>query len=107
MSHSDTNSGLFCDLTTLEAIERQRRCELADAVERAARKPSELPNGYALVLDAHEITIATVTEWMALEKRCCPFLNFQVRTDSLLETLTVELTGADGVKEFLRAEVAR
>jgi hypothetical protein len=107
VSHSDANSGFFCDLTTLQAIERQRRCELANAVGRATRKRIELPNGYALELDAHKITIAAVTEWMALEKRCCPFLNFQVLTDSLSEALTVELTGADGVKEFLRAELTR
>jgi hypothetical protein len=102
MSHSDANSGFFCDLTALHAIGRQRRRELAEAVGRAARKRTELPNGYAL--DAHKITIAAASEWIALEKRCCPFLKFQVRADSLSETLTVELTGADGVKEFLRAE---
>ena len=55
----------------------------------------------------HEITIAMVSEWIALEKRCCPFLKFQLRADALLETLTVDLTGADGVKEFLRTEFTR
>ena len=104
MSHSDANSGFFCDLTALDAIERQRRRELAEAVGRAARKRTELPNGYALALDAHKITIAAVSEWIALEKRCCPFVKLQVRTDSLLETLTLDLTGADGVKEFLRTQ---
>ena len=51
MSHSDANSSFFCDLTALDAIERQRRRELAEAVGRAARKRTELPNGYALALD--------------------------------------------------------
>lgn len=86
-------------------MERQRRRELAATVGCAVRKRTELSNGYALTLDAQKITGAVVNEWITLEQRCCPFLNFQVRASD--QTLTVELTGSAGVKEFLRTELSR
>ena len=67
---------------------------------------TELSNGYAFTLDARKITPGVVSEWIALEKRCCPFLNFHADSASD-QVLTVELTGAAGVKEFLRAEFSR
>jgi hypothetical protein len=108
MSEGSTSSVFFCDLAALSAIEQQRRRELAESVVRAAKGRSELSNGYAITLDARKITVAALSEWVALESRCCPFLSFEVRTDSLSEqAMMLELTGADGVKEFLRAEFSR
>jgi hypothetical protein len=108
MSEGSANSGFFCDLAALGAIERQRRHELAAVMARAIQKPTELSNGYALTLDARKITAATLDEWIGLEQRCCPFLNFKVRTSPLSDQLlTFEVTGADGVKEFLRAQFSR
>jgi hypothetical protein len=107
VSSCDSSSGFFCDLTALNESERQCRSGLAKAVEQAARARTELSNGYAVVLDASKITVDAVNQWIALERRCCPFLQFATHADSLAEALIVELTGTPGVKEFLRAEFMR
>ena len=83
MSEGSTNSSFFCDLAALTAMEQERRRELAESVVRAATGRTELSNGYAIALDARKITAAAMSEWTALEKRCCPFLSFEVRTESL------------------------
>jgi hypothetical protein len=105
MSTDATNSNLFCDLDALSVAERQRRHELAAAVARAVRKITEMNDGYAVTIDARKITVGAIDEWIALEKRCCAFLNFRV--NSAEQALTVEMTGEAGVKEFLRAEFSR
>lgn len=105
---ANSNSGFFCDLAALSAVEQQRRHELAAAVSRAVQRLTELSNGYALALDARKISAIALNEWISLERRCCPFLTFHVPTESSSEqVLRFEVTGADGVKEFLRAQFSR
>ncbi len=107
MSEANNSSAFFCNLDALSASERQRRCELAAAVGHAVRKRIELSDGYALTLDPKKISEAALNEWSALEKRCCPFLKFLVRANSAEQELMLEVIGAEGVKEFLRAEFSR
>ena len=45
-----------------------------------------------------------LAEWISLERRCCPFLEFALewkRDDSV----SVRLTGEAGVKQFIAAEM--
>ena len=102
MSEHAMGSTFFCNLGALSMEEQQRRRELASAVSRAMQRRLELSNGYALMLDAQKIDLDALNEWSALEKRCCPFLNFQVFKHTPGQGLTLELTGTRGVKEFLR-----
>jgi hypothetical protein len=106
-SKAAKGSPFFCDLAALAPNERERRRELVTAVAKALRARLELPSGYALSFDQSKIDLDTLNEWSALERRCCRFLNFQVRADSRGTELILELTGSEGIKEFLCAEFSR
>ena len=45
-----------------------------------------------------------IAEFVLLERRCCPFLNFQISLKEGYDAITVCLSGRDGVKGFLAAE---
>jgi hypothetical protein len=46
------------------------------------------------------VSLAGVAEWIALERRCCPFFRFQLDVEGETGPVWLRLTGA-GVKEFL------
>lgn len=94
---------IACDLTALDAHEREHRSALAKKVHAAIVGRRELPNGYALKLDRQKVSRSDIEAWTALESKCCPFLNFAIlRLDGVL---WLHLTGGAGVKEFLKYEM--
>jgi hypothetical protein len=103
MGERESQPILACDLTALDAHERERRSALANKVHAAAIGRRELPNGYALKLDRQKVSESDIEAWTALEGKCCPFLNFAiVPIDGVL---WLRLTGGAGVKEFLKGEI--
>lgn len=46
-----------------------------------------------------------VVRFVASERRCCPFLNFSLEVPSERGPLWLRLTGPEGVKDFIRAEL--
>jgi hypothetical protein len=55
-----------------------------------------------LRFDAARLDLAALGEWIALERRCCPFLYFRLDLEPADKT-ALALTGGQGVKEILRA----
>jgi hypothetical protein len=52
-----------------------------------------------------DATLARVAEWIALERRCCPFFEFTVSMGGSDPSIRVALTGGPEVKRFLAAEL--
>jgi hypothetical protein len=96
---------IACDLNALNPEERDRRQMLLGTVARAISGRRELGNGFELRLDEAELNLAALAEWIALERRCCPFLHFRLEIEPAGKT-ALALTGGPGVKEFLRAEMS-
>ena len=44
-----------------------------------------------------------LAEWVTLEQRCCPFLDFSLETGR--DGVMLRLTGPEGTPEFLREEL--
>lgn len=95
---------LACLPHVLDKAERQRQQELLESVHAVRVETRELPNGFAFRLPAEAQVFRDAAEWVSLERRCCPFLEFSLewRRD---DTVWVHLTGGPGVKDFLRAEL--
>ena len=95
---------LACLPNALDKAERQRQHELLESVQALRVETRELPNGFAFRLPAEAQVFRDAAEWVSLERRCCPFLEFTLewRRD---ETVWVHLTGGPGVKDFLEAEL--
>ena len=107
---------LACRLDALSPVQRARHQKLTGLLERAVTGTRELPDGWELTLDlsrlpvdAHgdPVCVVEIAEWMDLEARCCPFLDFGlgIRGRSA-GFLSLALTGGPGVKEFLKMEFA-
>ena len=105
---------LVCRLEALSPSERERHQRLTEALPRAVTETSELPAGYALTLDlsrlpadgkGHPFCVVEVAEWVDLESRCCPFLDFEISLRDKGRRVTLRLTGGPDVKTFLREEL--
>jgi hypothetical protein len=93
-----------CDTT---AIPPERRGGHHALIRRlmteAAEEISELPDGLAFRFPAEEYD--AVTEFVGLERLCCPFLTFVLEVSLDRGPLRLRLTGPEGVKGFIRAEL--
>ena len=98
----NSSDPIACNLSALTESERERRAELARSLRAAARRVDELPDGYGVVLDSTSPIIGELETLLALEARCCPFLQFEQCARS--GEVVLRVTGREGVKDFLRAE---
>ena len=96
---------IACNLATLNHTERERLSVLLDKLTTGAVNRRELPNGYAYEIQSAKVGFQELAEWVSLESRCCPFLNF--RLDVAGGAVRLQLTGASGVKQFIQAEMRR
>lgn len=95
---------LACRAFALDRAQRARQGELLAEVRAAAREVKDRQDGLAFRLAADAALFTKAAEWIALERKCCPFLDFAIewRRD---DTVWVTVTGPAGVKAFLNAEM--
>src|SRR5207253_10886724 len=103
-----------CRLDALSPAERERHQRLGEMMHRAVTDTAELPTGYAMTLDLSRlpvdakglsVCVVEVAEWVDLESRCCPFLDFEISLRDKGRHVTLRLTGGQNVKTFLRVEL--
>jgi hypothetical protein len=93
-----------CDMTAIPAAQRgAHHALIRRLVAEALEEVQELPNGLALRFPADEYE--PVTEFVGRERLCCPFLGFTLEVGPERGPITLKLTGAEGVKDFIRAEL--
>ena len=93
---------LACNIQAISGAERPRYNELVSRLRAAIRTRNELPDGYHYSLDSAEITLPELSEWLALERLCCPFLIFTLEGAGQAVRLTMR--GPNGAKAILRGE---
>jgi hypothetical protein len=96
-------SPFVCNLKALTTAERTEHKALTARVLAAVTDTHELSNGYTFGLH-EDVSLADLTKWVDFERRCCPFFDFQLTWARENGPVTLQLTGRDGVKEFIRAE---
>jgi hypothetical protein len=96
---------IACQLGVFSADERHRYQTLRGQVEAAVTGIEELENGYVLDLPGDDATLTQVADWIALERRCCPFFEFTVAIGGSEAPLRVALTGSAEAKRFLETEL--
>jgi hypothetical protein len=106
MSKPDTDSIAFaCDMTALNAHERQRYAQVREQLQKSVEEIREVDHGYAFRHSAEASTLVMLAEFISLESRCCPFLGFTLEVVPQHGPAWLTMTGPEGVKEFLRAEL--
>ena len=102
--NSDGEAPFACSLTALSAAERQHHKELSAELHAAVKEIRELPKGYGFRLSGERRSLAMLSEWVSLERLCCPFFTFQIEAGSEAQPIWLQMTGREGVKEFMQSE---
>lgn len=95
---------IACTPEALEATQRARQKTLLAVIQEKIQTTEELSHGYALKLPTDHATFLEAAEWVGLERKCCAFVEFSLEW-RLDDTFWVKLTGHEGVKEVLAAEM--
>ena len=96
------SSILACNIQAISGAQRPRYDDLVSRLRTAMRDRKELPDGYRYSFDSAKITLPEVSEWISLERLCCPFLIFQI--EGAGELSHVSMRGPEGAKAILQQE---
>lgn len=91
-----------CDMTAIPVAERAAHHAVTRHVIAAATI-REAPDGFIFELPADEYDV--VVRFVAKERLCCPFLTFVVTVRAEQSQLELRISGPNGAKEFIRAEL--
>src|SRR5215216_407594 len=104
--NTQTQSPLACDMTAIAPDQRPKHLATSRELFSQIRESRELSNGYEFRLAEGPDLISKLAEFVSLEKLCCPFLNFVIEIEAEGGPVWLRLTGRDGVKAFIREEIA-
>ncbi len=99
------SSPFRCDMSAIEPTQRKQHIATTVAVFRAVEEIHELPDGYAFRLPNDTTMLSQTAEFIMREKLCCPFFGFNVKVEPEGGPLWLCLTGAEGIKHFIHAEI--
>lgn len=89
----------------MDKEQRKRHRVLATDLIPRHLEIEELPDGYALRFPNDRALFTGLSELASLERLCCPFLTITLELQRDQGPTWLKLTGEDGVKNFLRAEL--
>ena len=103
--NAQTNHDLpiACDLTVLEPAVRATHMEAATQLLCSdAAEVLEIPDGYTFRYRADQYE--QVVQFIANERRCCPFFTFTLEVTPAQGPLWLRITGNEAVKGFIQGE---
>jgi hypothetical protein len=94
---------IACRLTSPELQERKKK--VIASLQKQVLEHKELPDGYAYRFGGTDRALDELLAFIMTERQCCGFFDFalQVQHDG---TVWLTLTGPDGAKAFIDAEIA-
>ncbi len=96
----------YCNVRALTPIERTHHKELTVKLLEERKESVETPTGYEFQFNPKSVSLAELADWVAAESKCCSFLDFHIDVEAEGNLLCLRLTGAEGVKPFIRSEFA-
>jgi hypothetical protein len=75
--------------------------DLAAGIFAAVEEVAELSDGYAFRFANDETVLASLLEFIAAERRCCPFLTFELAFSAHNGPIWLRLRGSSRVKAFI------
>jgi hypothetical protein len=97
------SSEIACKISVFDSKERkhydQLRKELTEIMSVI-----EISNGYTFIFPNQPSLLVKIAEWILLENRCCPFIKFSLNASGESDSIRLELTGNEEVKNLLREE---
>lgn len=102
---TEEESPFACDMTAIPADRRGAHLSTIDTLFRSIERLRELPDGYTFRLPNDPEVLMTAAKFIALERLCCPFFGFSLQIESEGGAVWLALTGGEGVKPFIMAEI--
>jgi len=102
---TEKESPIACDMTAIAPEHRGAHIATIEKVFRSVKSKRELPDGYAFELPNESNLLLWAAEFMSQERLCCPFFGFRLEIEREGGPLWLSLTGRDGVKPFILAEI--
>ena len=102
---TDRESPFACDMTAIAPEQRGAHIATIERLFRFAQNMRELPDGYAFELPNEPDALMTAAQFIALERLCCPFFGFGIEVEREGGSVWLSLTGREGVKPFIMAEI--
>ena len=100
-----TRLTLVCVSGALTPEENRERPRLFARLARASELEAEDESGLRWRVRKDAGTLADAARLMALESRCCAFLEFRLEAAAGEETFRFEISGPPGTREVLRYEL--
>jgi hypothetical protein len=100
-----SSTPFVCNMNALSHEQRARHGELKMLLRSALVAVHELSNGYDFEFQQYPVIYTALTEIVPLEHACCPFFAISIRIQQT-GALFWQLTGSEGVKQFIRMEFA-
>jgi len=97
---------ITCDLGALSPEERAREQTLLAEFKLTSGEPQETANGFRFVLRNDPPWLGRLGEFLALERLCCPFLNFELVVPAGRQPVSLHISGEPAVKPFVRSVFA-
>lgn len=94
----------YCNHNALTPAERAHHKKLTDTLMAKSRKIVETQKGYEFHYRHPDVSVSRLSEWISAESECCPFFDFQIDFQKQAQVLILRLSGAQGIKPFIRAE---
>lgn len=98
-------SPFACDMSAFDPAERQEHLTAIREVFGAVQEICELPGGYAFRLPNSADWVRKGADFLTKERLCCPFFGFALELEPEGGALWLHLTGREGVKPFIGAEI--
>ena len=98
-------SPFACNMNALAPSERNAHLATIQDVFGAVEEIRELSDGYSFRLANETAMLMKLAGFIAKERLCCPFFGFSLHLEPEGGALWLSLTGREGVKPFIQAEI--
>ena len=102
---TEKESPFACDMTAIAPEQRGAHVATIEKLFRSVQSKRELPDGYAFELPNDPDVLLTAAEFISRERLCCPFFGFRLEIKRESGSIWLSLTGREGVKPFIMAEI--
>ena len=101
---TENDTPFACNMSALKTDEKKRVLELLENLKTRRQEIKELPDGFAFRYSTDNEIIKNTAEFIALERLCCPFFEFDLTVEKENGATWLQLSGREGVKDFIKIE---
>jgi hypothetical protein len=94
-----------CNMKALSPAERMRHTDNTRRLKTAVVEAQETERNLRFRVSDERVDLTALAEWVRLERRCCPFLTFNIEVEGDGGPTWLTLSGPSGAKEFIRLEL--